>query len=230
MKRPSFFRRCSRAPGALSIEDQAVVDQFHAMLTAVRNPQPWTLGTAQDIAVRIGPFVERAHTRPGDDHGPDLIAVTLVHPDTPYAAASLRGRQLGYTEHDWLRCPTTAIIGFWQPGYTLLTHAANGLHLPDDIGMAPAHYALYIEARKRDNSRDGHTLLRLGPYTRAQHAQRDGDRLTAALNGRETTLAPGYRVTMRFGPFQVSDHRLFIDPHETDVVALLNTAVVGVSG
>lgn len=169
--------------------------------------------------------MERAHTRPGDDHGPDLIAVTLVHPSTPHA-----GRHLGYTGRDWLRCPTTAIICFWQPGYTQLTHAANGLHLPDDIGMAPAHYALYIEARKRDNSRDGHTLLRLGPYTQTQHAQQDGDRLTAALNGRETTFAPGFRVTMRFGPFQVSDHRLFIDPQETDVVALLNTAVVGVSG
>ncbi|MGW5295882.1 hypothetical protein [Streptomyces bacillaris] len=96
--------------------------------------------------------------------------------------------------------------------------------------MTSAHYALYIEARKRDNSHDGHTLLRLGPYTQTRHARQGGDRLTDALDGRETTLAPGYRVTMRFGPFQVSDHRLFIDPHETDVVALLNTAVVGVSG
>ena len=127
------LRRCGHAPGASSPEDQAVVDEFRAMLTALRNPEPWTPGTgnARDIAVRIGPFVERAQTRPGDDHGPDLIAVTLVHPSTPHA-----GRHLGYTGRDWLRCPTTAIIGFWQPGYTLLTHAANGLHLPDDIGMA----------------------------------------------------------------------------------------------
>ena len=127
------LRRCGHAPGASSPEDQAVVDEFRAMLTALRNPEPWTPGTgnARDIAVRIGPFVERAQTRPGDDHGPDLIAVTLVHPSTPHA-----GRHLGYTGRDWLRCPTTAIIGFWQPGYTLLTHAANGLHLPDDIGSA----------------------------------------------------------------------------------------------
>nr|WP_241670619.1 hypothetical protein [Streptomyces lavendulae] len=30
-------------------------------------------------------------------------------------------------------------------------------------GVDPAHYALYIEARKRDDSRDGYTLLRVGP-------------------------------------------------------------------
>ncbi|GGP80519.1 hypothetical protein [Streptomyces melanogenes] len=141
MKRPSF-RRCGHAPGTLSPEDQAVVDDFRAMLTALRNPQPWAPGSAQDIAVRVGPFVERAHTRPGDDHGPDMIAVALVHPDTPHAGASLEGRQLGYTERDWLRCKTTAILGFWQPGYAMLTHAAAGLPLPDDVGMAPAHYAL----------------------------------------------------------------------------------------
>ncbi|MCR8945078.1 hypothetical protein NW249_23455 [Streptomyces sp. OUCMDZ-4982] len=219
------LRRCGHAPGASSPEDQAVVDEFRAMLTALRNPEPWTPGTgnARDIAVRIGPFVERAQTRPGDDHGPDLIAVTLVHPSTPHA-----GRHLGYTGRDWLRCPTTAIIGFWQPGYTQLTHAANGLHLPDDIGMASAHYALYVEARKRDDSRDGHTLLRLGPYTRTQHAQQDGGRLAAALDGRETTLVPGYRITMRFGPLNVSDHQLFTDPYETDIVSLLNTAIADV--
>ncbi|MFF0337890.1 hypothetical protein ACFYUM_35530 [Streptomyces fimicarius] len=221
------LRRCGHAPGAVSPEDQAVVDQFREMLTALRNPEPWTPGTgsARDIAVRVGPFVERAHTRPGDDHGPGLIAVTLVHPDTPYAAAYLHGRQLGYTEHDWLRCPTTSIVGYWQPGYRQLTHAANGLHLPDDIGMAPAHYALYIEARKRDDRHDGYTLLRLGPYTQTRHAQQEGDRLAAALDGRENSLAPGYRITMRFGPFNVSDHKLFTDPSKTDVVALLDTAV-----
>ncbi|MGC5543712.1 hypothetical protein ACPYPE_23865 [Streptomyces griseus] len=106
-------RRCGHAPGTISPEDQAVVDEFRAMLTALRNPEPWTPGTgsARDIALRIGPFVERAHTRPGDDHGPDLIAVTPVHPDTPYAAAYLHGRQLGYTGRDWLRCPTTSIVG-----------------------------------------------------------------------------------------------------------------------
>ncbi|MEU2800914.1 hypothetical protein [Streptomyces sp. NPDC007117] len=229
MKRLSFFRRCSRAPGALSPEDQAVVDQFRAMLTAVRNPQPWTPGTAQDIAVRVGPFVERAHTRPGDDHGPDLIAVTLVHPVTPHAAAYLHGRQIGYTERGWLRCPTNAILGFWQPGYTMLTHANAGLTLPDDVGMEPAHYALYIEARKRDGSLEGYTLLRLGPYTQTRHAQQDYDRITAALDGRETPLVSGHRVSGRFGPFDVSDHQLFADPYEADAVALLDAAIARVS-
>nr|WP_168723230.1 hypothetical protein [Streptomyces sp. SAT1]ANO42825.1 hypothetical protein A8713_036910 [Streptomyces sp. SAT1] len=230
MKRP-FFRRCGHAPGALTPEDQAVVDQFRAMLTALRNPEPWTPGTgsAGDIAVRVGPFIERAHTRPGDDHGTDMIAVALVHPDTPHAAAYLRGRQLGYTERGWLRCPTSAILGCWQPGYTMLTHAAADLTLPDDVGMAPAHYALYIEARRRDDTLDGHTLLRLGPYTQTRHAQHDHDRLTAALDGRETTLVPGHRVTARYAPFDVSDHHRFADPHETDAVTLFKAAVTGMS-
>lgn len=228
MKRPSFRRRRT-APGVLSPQDQAVIDQFRMTLTAMRNPQPWTPGGAQDVAVRVGPFVERAHTRPGDDHGPDLIAVALVHPDTPHAAAYLHGRQLRYTERGWLRCETTAILGVWQPGYAMLTHAAASLPLPDDVGMDLAHYALYIEARKRDDSHDGHTLLRLGPYTQTRHAQQDYDRLTAALDERETTLVPGYRVGARFGPFDVSDHKLFTDPYEADAVALLDAAGAGVT-
>ncbi|MFJ3043832.1 hypothetical protein [Streptomyces tendae] len=228
MKRP-LFRRCGHAPGALAPEDQAVVDQFREMLAALRSPQPWTPGSAQDIAVRVGPFIERAHPRPGDDHGPDMIAVALVHPDTPQAGAYLHGRQLGYTNRGWLRCNTTSIVGFWQPGYTMLTHAAADLPLPDDTGMAPAHYALYIEARKRDDSLDGFTLLRLGPYTQTRHAQHDHDRITAALDGRETTLVPGHRVSVRFGPFDVSDHPLFADPYEADAVALLDAAVAGAS-
>ncbi|MFD4260730.1 hypothetical protein ACFWR9_24685 [Streptomyces sp. NPDC058534] len=223
------FRRCGHAPGAISPEDQAVVDQFRATLTALRSPEPWAPGSARDIAVRIGPFVERAHTRPGDDHGPDLIAVALVHPDTPHAAAYLHGRQLGYTECGWLRCKTSTILGFWQPGYAMLTHAAADLPLPADIGMELAHYALYIEARKCDDSLDGYTLLRLGPYTQTRHAQQDYDRLTAALDGRETTISPGFRVTARFGPFDVSDHQLFADPYEADAVALLDAALAGVS-
>lgn len=223
------FRRCGHAPEALTPEDQAVVNQFRAMLAAVRDPEPWTPGGAQDIAVRVGPFIERAHTRPGDDHGPDMIAVALVHPDTPHAAAYLHSRQLGYTERGWLRCETTAILGFWQPGYAMLTHAAANLPLPDDVGMDPAHYALYIEARKRDDSRDGYTLLRLGPYTQTRHAQQDHDRITAALDGRETTLVPGHRVSVRYAPFDVSDHQLFADPYEADAVALLDAAVAGVS-
>ncbi|MCZ0204718.1 hypothetical protein OZK63_04730 [Streptomyces sp. UMAF16] len=227
MKR--FFRRCGHAPGALTPEDQAVVNAFRATLTALRNPQPWTPGDAGDIAVRVGPCIERARTRPGDDHDPEMIAVALLHPDTPHAAAYLHGRQLGYTSRGWLRCQTTAILGLWQPGYTLLTHAAAGLPLPDDLGMDPAHYALHIEAQWRDDNLDGYTLLRLGPYTQTRHAQQDHDRLTAALDGRETTLVPGFRVSVRYAPFDVSDHQKFADPYETDAVALLDAAVAGVS-
>ncbi|MER6288426.1 hypothetical protein [Streptomyces sviceus] len=73
--------------------------------------------------------------------------------------------------------------------------------------MAPAHYALYIEARKRDDTSEGYTLLRLGPYTQTRHAQQDYDRIIAALEGLETTAVPGSRVSTRYAPFDVSDHQ-----------------------
>ncbi|MEU7649922.1 hypothetical protein [Streptomyces huasconensis] len=94
MKRP-FVRRCGHAPGTLSPEDQTFIDQFRAMLTALRKPEPGTPGSAQHIAVRIGRLVERAHLCPGDDHGPGTLVVALVHPDTPHVGACLRSRQLG---------------------------------------------------------------------------------------------------------------------------------------
>ncbi|MFJ2701098.1 hypothetical protein ACIO5Z_33325 [Streptomyces rochei] len=217
-----MFRRCGHARGGLSPEDQAAVDAFRAMLAALRSPEPWTPGSAQDIAVRVGPFIERAHTRPGDDHGPDLIAVALQDPGGPYPLYSARRWKRG-----WLRCETTKILGVWNPVYAVLTHAAAGLDLPDDVGMDPAHYALYIEARRRDDSRHGFTLLRLGPYTQTRHAQQDYDRIAAALDGRETTLVPGHRVCARFAPFDVSDHRLFADPYDADAVALLAATLEG---
>ncbi|WP_048910634.1 hypothetical protein, partial [Streptomyces sp. NRRL WC-3744] len=109
------FRRCGHGPGALTPEDHAVVDQFRAILAAVRDPEPWAPGRSQDIAVRVGRFIECAHTRPGDDQGTEMIAIALVHPDTPHAAAYRHGRQLGYADRGWLRCETTAILGLWQP-------------------------------------------------------------------------------------------------------------------
>lgn len=45
MKR--LFRRCGHTPGALSIEDQAAVDQFRALLAALRDPEPWAPGSAR---------------------------------------------------------------------------------------------------------------------------------------------------------------------------------------
>lgn len=84
------------------------------MLATVRNPQPWTPGHAQDVAVRIGPFMERAHPRPGDDHGPDVIAVAPVHPDTPHTTTYAHR----YTSTGWLRCYTSTILGTWQPAWT----------------------------------------------------------------------------------------------------------------
>ncbi|MEU6996673.1 hypothetical protein ABZ953_39275 [Streptomyces sp. NPDC046465] len=132
------FRRCGNAPDALTPDDQAAVDAFRAMLAALRDPQPWTPESARDIAVRIGPFVERAHPRPGDDSGPTTITVALVHPDTPQATAYLHGRQLGYSSRGWLRCHITSVLGIWQPAYAMLTHAAANLPLPDDVGLVPA--------------------------------------------------------------------------------------------
>ncbi|WP_405668177.1 hypothetical protein OG379_39005 [Streptomyces sp. NBC_01166] len=70
------------------------------------------------------------------------------------------------------------------------------LDLPDDVGMPPAHYAVYVEARRAD-PRQGFTLLRLGPYTQAQDASWDADRIDAALVGRATTVRPRFKVAAR---------------------------------
>lgn len=222
-----MFRRCGNAPGTPVPEDQAVVDAFRAMLAAVRGPQPWTPGQSLDIAVRVGPFIERAHPRPGDDHGTEMIAVSLVHPDTPHAAAYLYGHQLGYTGKGWLPCETTAILGIWQPAYAMLTHAAANLPLPDDVGMPPAHYGVHVEARRTDNT--GYTLLRLGPYSQTWLASRDADRLNTELEGRAATVIPGFTVTAKDVPFHVSGHERYADPYGADVAALLADAVAGVS-
>ncbi|MFG2394623.1 hypothetical protein ACGFYF_37930 [Streptomyces lavendulae] len=219
------FRRCGHAPGALTPEDQAVVDQFRGMLAAVRSPQPWTPGHGQDVAVRVGPFIERAHTRPGDDHGTETIAVALVHPDTGHAEGYLHGRQLGYTDRGWLRCETTAILGTWQPAYAMLTHAAANLPLPDDVGMAPAHYGVHVEARRHDGP--GYTLLRLGPYTQTWLASRDADRLNTELAGRAATVVPGFTMTATTAPFNFGDRENYSDPYRTDVAVLMDAALTG---
>ncbi|WP_259407480.1 hypothetical protein [Streptomyces akebiae] len=39
-----------------------MVDAFRAMLAALREPEAWTPGLAQNVAVRVGPFIERAHS------------------------------------------------------------------------------------------------------------------------------------------------------------------------
>ncbi|MEV5080396.1 hypothetical protein ACIQFZ_41430 [Streptomyces sp. NPDC093064] len=152
-----------------------------------------------------------------------MIAVALVHTDIPHAAAYLHGHQLGYTSKGWLRCETNAILGVWQPAYAMLTHAAAGLPLPDDVGMAPAHYGVHVEARRSNGT--GYTLLRLGPYTQTWLASRDADRLNTELEGRAATAIPGCTVTAKDAPFDVSDHESYADPHGADVAALLADAV-----
>ncbi|MFB6514087.1 hypothetical protein ACFCW4_33135 [Streptomyces virginiae] len=221
------FRRCGHAPGTLAPEDRAVVDEFRAMLAAVRSPEPWTPGSGRDIAVRVGPFIERAHPRPGDDHDTETIAVALVHPDAPNAAAHRHGHDLGYTDRGWLRCETTAILGAWESAYAMLTHAAANLPLPDDLGMAPAHYGVHVEARRHDGP--GYTLLRLGPYTQTWLASRDADRLNTELAGRAALVIPGFTVTAQNAAFDVNNHDSYTDPHGADATALLAAAIAGVS-
>lgn len=206
------FRRCGHAPGTLSPEDRAVVDQFRELLAAMREPQPWTPGCSQDVAVHVGPHLERVHPRPGDDQGPDLIAVSLVHPDAPHAWTHRHGRELGYNGRGWLRCKTTAILGIWQPAYAMFTHAAADQTLPDDVGMDPAHYAVSVEAHHTDGTSSA--LLRLGPYFQTGHASRDADLLTAwmTLVDRAGNIPSGCTVTATTAPFNVSDHTAYRDP------------------
>lgn len=218
-------RRCGHTPGALAPEDQAVVDEFRAMLAAVRSPEPWTPGSGRDVAVRIGPFIERAHPRPGDDHGTEMIAVTLVHPDTPNAATHRHGHDLGYTGRGWLRCETTAILGSWQSAYTMLTHAAANLPLPDDVGMDRAHYGVHVEARRPDGS--GYTLLRLGPYPQTWLASRDADRLNTVLEDQAATVVPGFTVTATTALFDFGDRETYRDPYRSDVAVLMAAALAG---
>lgn len=210
MKRP-FFRRCGHKPGTLSPEDQAVVDAFRAMRAARKNPQSWTPGNNQYIALQIGPFVERAHPRPGDDHGPDIIAVALVHPDDPHVRYGDR-----YTRKGWLRCETSTILGTWDPAYWMLTHAAAGLDLPTEVGMPPAHYAVHVAQRPAEL---GQLLLRIGPYTQCHHAERDAERLNAQLqNAASEAVAQAV-------PFDISDHAAYHDPYVEDTDALLATTI-----
>ncbi|MFI8008267.1 hypothetical protein [Streptomyces sp. NPDC086010] len=210
-----LFRRCATGPGPLAPEDQAAVAAFRAMLAALRHPQPWTPGRTGDVAVRVGPFVERARPRPGDDRGPDTIAVALQHPDGPAAPYAARYRTRG-----WLRCETAAILGTWQSSYALLTHAAAGQDLPDDVGMPPAHYAVHIEASTPD-TRHPTTVLRLGPYTQTGHTTWDADRINSALAG------CGRPLTAQPAPFDIDDRERYADPYETDALALL-AATAGV--
>ncbi|MGW7486985.1 hypothetical protein [Streptomyces sp. NPDC054786] len=65
---------------------------------------------------------------------------------------------------------TAASGPFWNPAYAMLTHAAAGLDLPVDVGMASARHGVHVEACRSDGA--GYALLRLGPYTQVRHAAR----------------------------------------------------------
>ncbi|MFE7216674.1 hypothetical protein ACFY0A_44515 [Streptomyces sp. NPDC001698] len=58
-----------------------------------------------------------------------------------------------------------------------------------------------IEARKPDGK--GYTPCYASGRTQARHASQDADRLTTALDGREPTAVPGFRVYSRPAPFDV---------------------------
>lgn len=105
----------------------------------------------------------------------------------------------------------------------MLTHAAEGLPLPDDVGMATAHYGVRVEARRSDNT--GYTLLRLGPYTQTWLASRDADRLNTELAGKAATVVPGFTLVATAAPFDVSDHESYVDPYATDAAVLLAAAI-----
>ncbi|WP_420082768.1 hypothetical protein ACN6AT_37710 (plasmid) [Streptomyces sp. JL4002] len=217
-----LLRRCATLPRTvLSPKGQANVNVFRTLLAVLRTPEPWTSGCGRDIAVRVGAHIERARTRPGDDRGPDVIAVALVHPHTPHAAAYAQR----YTGKGWLRCETATIVGLWQPAYTALTHAAEGLDLPDDVDMPPAHYGVDVEARDPDGRR--FTLLRLGPYTQTWHSSRDADRLTVELEGQAATAGPGFTVTATSAPFDFSDRETYADPYRADTAVLLADTLTG---
>jgi hypothetical protein len=72
---------------------------------------------------------------------------------------------------------------------------------------------------RRHKALRGHPL-RLGPYTQAWHAQEAHDRLAAALEGREITVVPWARVTMRYAPFH--PFGVFTDPYGADIEKLLD--------
>ncbi|MFF0509134.1 hypothetical protein ACFYUH_36890 [Streptomyces fimicarius] len=208
--------RCGHVPGGpLAPGDQVVVDAFRSTLAALGTPEPWTPGTTRPVAVRIGAAVERARPRPGDTDGPDTIAITLEHPDGPHIPHGTTYRQLG-----WLRCDTaTTVLGMWTPACAPLTHAAVGLDLPDPIPLAPAHYAVHVQAHHPGPAR---TLLQLGPYTQTGHAYRDADRITAALHARTA----GSTITATTAPYDPNHHRQYADPYVIDLDALLAEAFI----
>ncbi|MEU9678705.1 hypothetical protein AB0D92_35075 [Streptomyces parvus] len=97
------------------------------------------------------------------------------------------------------------------------THAAAGLDLPDPIPLAPAHYAVHVQAHHPGPTR---TLLQLGPYTQTAHAYRDADWISAALHARPA----GSTITATTTPYDPNHHRQYADPYVIDLDALLADA------
>ncbi|MEU6680908.1 hypothetical protein [Streptomyces sp. NPDC046925] len=117
------FRRCGHGTGPLHPGDHKAVAEFTAMLTARRQPAPWT--GRGDVAVRIGKHgLERGRPLAGEESGADPLALVLIHPDTQTALTAT------------LHCTRARIHGAWAEPYRLLTHAVTGSHLPVGIDLS----------------------------------------------------------------------------------------------
>ncbi|MFD7709362.1 hypothetical protein ACFV6E_30265 [Streptomyces sp. NPDC059785] len=104
----------SPAADALTPEDRAAVDAFRvtrAAVAALRNAEPWTPGTGQDIAVKVGPFLERARTRPGTTTAPTGSPSPWSTPTPRTQRPTSTAAGSAYTDRGWLRCETTEILG-----------------------------------------------------------------------------------------------------------------------
>ncbi|MFI1510239.1 hypothetical protein [Streptomyces sp. NPDC020597] len=117
------WKRCGHGPGQLHPGDKAVVDAFKKMLTARRDPAPFTEG--DDVAVQVPNGVERARLEPRQDLSSEVVELVLVHPDT------------GEILTRPMPCPRTLILGPWDYAYRPLTHAAVGHQLPDSAMSEP---------------------------------------------------------------------------------------------
>lgn len=93
--------------------------------------------------------------------------------------------------------------------------------------MDPAYLGVHVDARRSDNT--GVRLLRLGPYSQTWLVSRDADLINTELECRAATRLPGFTVTAKEEPFDVSDHESYTNLHDADITTLLANAVVRVS-
>ncbi|UXX98077.1 hypothetical protein N7U49_48185 (plasmid) [Streptomyces sp. AD2-2] len=115
-----------------------MVDAFQRMLSARRNPAPFTEG--DDLAVQVPNGVERARPEPGHDLNAGTVDLALINPDTGEALTRP------------MPCPRTLILAPWDDTYRPLTHAAVGQQLPDSAVSEPilSHLADQVVRGRRE--------------------------------------------------------------------------------